>query len=282
MKNNTPKSNIFVAPNTKDEYPFWLCQFGKTSKHTPSHQIRPHSHVSCIQYVISGSGIVISDDHTFNVRQGDTFILSEEKNQNYYSNSDGHFERIWINFKGVLGKELLKIYGLENTIILRNTNSLNLLMEIHEKCRLISDPEEYKKESAGLFLKLVQFLADNKPPSTDKDKPTDSVRLYIDSHITENIGLTDVAEHFHLSKEYIIRSFKKKYGITPHKYIIESKMKIADSMLRTGDRTIEEIATELNFSDSHHFSSQFKKHFGVRPSVFRQKFKKTDTKKNPN
>ena len=158
MENNSSKNTIFVAPNTKDEYPFWLCQFGKTSKHTPSHQIRPHSHVSCIQYVISGSGIVISDDHTFNVRQGDTFILSEEKNQNYYSNSDGHFERIWINFKGVLGKELLKIYGLENTIILRNTNSLNLLMEIHEKCRLISDPEEYKKESAGLFLKLVQFL----------------------------------------------------------------------------------------------------------------------------
>lgn len=274
MDNKTFKNSIFVAPDTDSEYPFWLCQFGKTSKHTPAHQIRLNSHVSCIQYVISGSGIIMSDNHTFNVRQGDTFILSEEKNQNYYSNSDNHFERIWINFKGVLGKELLKIYGLENTIVLRNTNSLNLLMEIHEKCKAISDPQEYKKESTQLFLKLVQFLADCKSESDDQDKPTDSIRLYIDTHITENISLADMAEHFHLSKEYIIRSFKKKYGITPHQYIINSKMKIADSMLRTGDRTIEEIASELNFSDSHHFSSQFKKNFGIRPSVFKQKFKK--------
>jgi len=261
------------APWTDNEYPFWLCQYGKTLKGKPCHQIRVQSDVSCIQYVISGSGVIISDNYAFNVNKGDTFILKEEKNQNYYSNPDNNFERIWINFKGVLGKELLKIYNLQDTVILRNTNSLPLLLEIQEACQSIEDPKEYKDVTSRLFLKLIQFLSDRKPVVDDIDNQTDYIRLYLDCHITENIKLSEVAEFAHTTPEHIIRCFKKKYNITPHQYIIRSKITIAISMLEVTDKTIEEISQELNFSNHHHFSTLFQKNVGVRPSVYRKRIR---------
>ena len=87
-------------------------------------------------------------------------------------------------------------------------------------------------------------------------------------------GLTQeqLAEHFYVSEEHLIRLFKKSYHITPHQYILQSKIRIAMLMLRTTKDSVEEISYRLNFSDPHHFSAQFKKLVGIRPLPYRQSF----------
>ena len=227
------------------------------------------SPIGCAQYVISGSGIIICNQNIYTVQEGDTFLLPEKTNQIYYSNPDNQFERIWINFKGELAQTLLDIYNLNDTIVFKNVNTLDIFTEIHEKCKTLNNPTEYKNQTSQLFLKLIQFLADNKQTTTQTTNDIEQIRLYIDFNITENLKISDIAQNFSFSQEHIIRVFKKYYGITPHRYILESKIRLAMIMLKMTDMRIDEISEKLSFSDSHHFSTQFKRLVGYKPSLWR-------------
>ena len=258
------------APKTDDQYPFYITEYGKTYRDTPCYQLRMSSPIACVQYVISGSGIIICDDNIYTANEGDTFLLPEGINQIYYSNPDNQFERIWINFHGELARTLIDIYGLSDIIVFKNTNTLDLLCEIQEKCQQLDNPTEYKNQTSQLFLKLIQFLHDNKNTTNISQSMVEPIRLYIDCHIAENLKISDIAEHFSFSMEHIIRIFKKNHGITPHRYILQSKIRIAMIMLKMTDLSIEDIAEKLSFSDSHHFSTQFKKIIGCKPTLYRK------------
>lgn len=264
--NNTEK---YFAPETDNLYPFYIIEYGKTYRNIPCYQLRMDSPIGCAQYVISGSGIIICNNNIYTVQEGDTFLLPEGTDQIYYSNPDNQFERIWINFKGELAQSFLDIYKLNDTFVFKNVNTLDIFTEIHEQCKKLNDPTEYKNRTSQLFLKLIQFLANNKQPANETTSDIEQIRLYIDCNITENIKISDIAQNFSFSQEHIIRIFKKNYGITPHRYILESKIRLAMIMLKMTDMRIDEIAEKLSFSDSHHFSTQFKKLMGCKPSLYR-------------
>ena len=263
---NTEK---YFSPETDNMHPFYITEYGKTFRNIPCYQLRMDSPIGCVQYVISGSGIIICNQNIYTVQEGDTFLLPEKANQIYYSNPDNQFERIWINFKGELAQTLLDIYNLNDTIVFKNVNTLDIFTEIHEKCKTLNNPTEYKNQTSQLFLKLIQFLADNKQTTTQTTNDIEQIRLYIDFNITENLKISDIAQNFSFSQEHIIRVFKKYYGITPHRYILESKIRLAMIMLKMTDMRIDEISEKLSFSDSHHFSTQFKRLVGYKPSLWR-------------
>ncbi len=263
-------SKISTAPKTEEKQPFYISEYGITYKNTPCYQLRMASKISCIQYVISGSGILLYDGKMYTVKEGDSFMLLEGKDQIYYSNPDNQFERIWINFRGELSLSVIRSYGLGSAVVFQNTDSKAFLEKIHKVCSKNSDPEEYKEKSAVEFLRLIQFFARNKENTAAPSTPLEEVRQYLDFHIMENLTLTEVAKEFSFSKEHLIRSFKKTYGITPYQYIVQSRIRIAMIMLKTTDDSLSEIAEKLNFSDPHHFSDTFKKHVGFRPSEYRK------------
>ena len=263
---NTEK---YFSPETDNMHQFYITEYGKTYRNIPCYQLRMDSPIGCAQYVISGSGIIICNQNIYTVQEGDTFLLPEKTNQIYYSNPDNQFERIWINFKGELAQTLLDIYNLNDTIVFKNVNTLDIFTEIHEKCKTLNNPTEYKNQTSQLFLKLIQFLADNKQTTTQTTNDIEQIRLYIDFNITENLKISDIAQNFSFSQEHIIRVFKKYYGITPHRYILESKIRLAMIMLKMTDMRIDEISEKLSFSDSHHFSTQFKRLVGYKPSLWR-------------
>ena len=268
----TPKNTEkYLAPPTDNEDPFFITEYGKTFSGTPCYQLRMASHVSCIQYVISGSGVILYRDQLFTVQQGDSFLLLEGENQIYYSNPDNQFERIWINFKGPLANALIDIYKLGGTVVFKNTDSFSLLEEIQQACHQNQDPESYKKQTAQLFLKLMQFFADNRENSAEVSHSAEQMRAFLDMHILEDWNLSQIASHFSFTKEHFIRVFRKTYGITPHQYILQSRIRIAMIMLISTSDSISQISEKLHFSDPHHFSDAFQKHVGLRPSQYRKK-----------
>jgi AraC-like DNA-binding protein len=267
----TPLNTIkHIAPECENEEPFFITEYGKTLAGTPCYQLRLNSAVACIQYVISGSGVIICNGKIYTVSGGDTFLLPMGADQIYYSNADNRFERIWLNFRGRLSSSLMEIYGISDTVVFRNTDTLDILSNIQEVCLSAKDAEEYKRESAPLFLRLIELLSRNKENTDPPASSIDGIRLYIEEHIKENLKLSDIAEHFSFSEEHIIRLFKKNYKITPHQYIIQSKIRIAMIMLKMTEKSIEEISDELSFSDTRHFSLAFLKYIGKRPSVYRK------------
>lgn len=73
---------------------------------------------------------------------------------------------------------------------------------------------------------------------------------------------------------YIQRSFKEQMGMTPLKYLHQIRMDQAKALLKNKDWSITDIALEVGYSNSSHFSIKFKESLGVTPTKFRTSFLK--------
>ncbi|MBE5857266.1 MAG: AraC family transcriptional regulator [Lachnospiraceae bacterium] len=92
---------------------------------------------------------------------------------------------------------------------------------------------------------------------------------YIHIHLHEKISLESLAEEAGLSRDYFCVLFGNEMGITPHRYIINEKLKEAARLLGDGMRP-KEVAYTLSFSSQAHFSEWFKAEYGMTPSTFRK------------
>ena len=187
---NNRMEDYHKSPKAKNEYPFWITEYGTTFADPHYQEIRYNSEISCIEYIISGSGVINSNGKSYIVNKGDSYMLLEGSDQNYYSNADDPFTKIWFNFKGVLNREIIKIYGLFDTVLFKNTNTLPFIEKIHQIISDNTDPKLIQEETSVVFLRLIQFMADHKQELTTESSSVDMIRYYIDCNITKNIKMS--------------------------------------------------------------------------------------------
>ena len=69
-------------------------------------------------------------------------------------------------------------------------------------------------------------------------------------------------------------AFKKSYGITPSRFLVNTRLNFAEMFLRNEEyKTIKQISEMVGFSNSGYFIRVFKSKFGVTPEVYREIFK---------
>ena len=268
---------IFENPPMPDEYPFWLSEYGHTFADVNYHEITFNTKICRVEYVLSGKGIINSQNISTVVNAGDTYILHEGDDHNYYSDPKNPMDKIWFNCHGVLVKSLMSIYKINDVILFKDVDSSEWITNMQEICRSYDDPYMIQTKTSAYFLEFVQFLSKQHHETMLNADELDNVKTYMDLHIRDNITVADLAEMMHISQNHIIRIFKARYGITPHQYILQSKLSAARIMLRTSDMSIATIADELNFLSPTSFSDMFAKKYGIRPLPYRQKFNKKYT-----
>ena len=260
------------TPNIPDEYPFWLCQYGHTYMDSNYHEVTFNTSITRIEYVLFGKGVLNSKNYSCIAEKGDTYILHSGDDHNYYSDAKNPMDKIWINVNGVLASEIIKIYNLNDTILFKGIDSSPFILKMHEICKNNSDPYVIQAKTSGVFCEMIHFLARQHTINIEKHDVLDDIRSYIDLHIQDNISIEDLCKISNKSVNHTIRLFKNKFGITPHKYILELKMRVARTMLRSSDMSIEQIAESICFYNVGHFSSIFLQNTGMRPSEYRREF----------
>jgi AraC family transcriptional regulator len=90
---------------------------------------------------------------------------------------------------------------------------------------------------------------------------------FVRAHIASNLSLTELASVIGMSARTFSRVFGRSFGCTPYKYLMEQRMGLAKSLLKS-DKPIAEVAKATGFTPSH-FSTAFKKAFGVSPGQWR-------------
>ena len=92
----------------------------------------------------------------------------------------------------------------------------------------------------------------------------------------ENIYLIEeMAEDSQVSPYHMIRKFKKAFGLTPHQFQIQCKVRKAQKLLET-DKSIPEVAYEAGFCDQSHLDRCFQKIVGLTPSQYKDSILKSD------
>lgn len=90
-------------------------------------------------------------------------------------------------------------------------------------------------------------------------------------NVDTNLSLSELAEEIGVSQYHLIRSFKQYYGLSPHAYLLDERIKRAKQMLKLGS-TIVDTSNSLGFSDQAHFQRNFKKRTAVTPKLYQSFF----------
>ena len=97
---------------------------------------------------------------------------------------------------------------------------------------------------------------------------------YVSWHLTENLKVGQVASYFGYNEKYLTTFFKQRAGISLKQYILQIKMDRAKADLSETAEPVSQIAFRLGFTDSHNFSSAFRKITGLSPSEYRDTYNK--------
>ncbi len=92
-------------------------------------------------------------------------------------------------------------------------------------------------------------------------------------NVTVPVSVEELATKYHMSVGHFIRSFKKAYGYTPMSYRIIKQIEQAKNFLSEMDINISTVSELCGFSDPLYFSRQFKRHTGMSPTEYKNKFR---------
>jgi AraC-like DNA-binding protein len=94
--------------------------------------------------------------------------------------------------------------------------------------------------------------------------------LWIDAHSHEPIDLDAAAGEAGLSPFHFLRLFARVLGVTPHQYLVRSRLRHAARMLAEGACPITDIAFDIGFGDLSNFIRTFHRAAGMSPARFRR------------
>jgi AraC family transcriptional regulator, exoenzyme S synthesis regulatory protein ExsA len=100
---------------------------------------------------------------------------------------------------------------------------------------------------------------------------TPPIEAIMEMNFCYNLSIDSFAQMCHRSLSSFKREFRKRYGASPGKWLLERRLEHSASLLQTTGMSVTEIMFECGFEDLSHFSRAFKDRFGQSPSTFREK-----------
>ncbi len=93
-------------------------------------------------------------------------------------------------------------------------------------------------------------------------------RAHIERHFVETLDIAELSRQTHLSWFYFIRAFASAYGITPHQFAMECRIRAARLLLAQGTAVIR-ACVDVGFSSPSSFSALFRRRVGQTPARYR-------------
>jgi len=94
--------------------------------------------------------------------------------------------------------------------------------------------------------------------------------LWIDARSHEPMDLESVARQAGLSPFHFLRLFARVLGVTPHQYLVRSRLRHAARLLADDARSVTDVALDVGFADLSNFVRTFRRAAGVSPGNFRR------------
>ena len=131
--------------------------------------------------------------------------------------------------------------------------------------------DEIGQVLASRFVEVVS----GKPRKSGPDAARDRRRavetaLWIDAHSHRQINLEDAAGQAGISPFHFLRLFSDVLGVTPHQYLLRSRLRRAARLLTEDDIAVTDVAYDVGFADLSNFVRTFHRAAGVSPTKFRQ------------
>lgn len=92
----------------------------------------------------------------------------------------------------------------------------------------------------------------------------------LSAHLDGSIEVSDLAAACKLSPSHFARAFRQTIGMAPHQWLLQRRVDVAKSMMRSSDRSLSEVALACGFADQSHFTRVFSRLTGESSGTWRR------------
>ena len=228
---------------------------------------------------IGGNVDFYSDEMHVTLLPNQLIIIPKEKyHQLVIKDDENNYKRCVFSFYEASELAELLSEAFRNVCILDATSyEITLINKIIDfSSSQLSDKQKKVLLTSTLTLLINEISIKLKHQSKSVDIKTRSPLLvkcidYINENLFNDISIEKLAKNFNVSSSTISHAFKKEMNISPYRYILQKRLVSAQNRIANGDSATL-VALECGFPDYSGFYKQYKKAFGINPSLNKESF----------
>jgi len=223
-----------------------------------------HCH-ECIEliYFLYGNARVITGGTSVQASFYDMIVYPKGKPHTESLQFDHHQEIIclWVDVPGLAFSDIMRIQD----------------KDAHLKWFMEAIHNEYKSKTPSKALidhyvkSVFLLIGRNYFEKQTQNDMISRVILYMQDHMTESVGVQQLADMVYVSKSYLSRAFKQKTGLSLMEYLNSLRMEAAKAMLAASDMHTDEIAYRTGYHSTKFFYRAFRAYTGMSTREYRKR-----------
>ena len=243
--------------------------------------LRPRGRVDWqIIYIAAGKGHFILDGKEVIVPAGSMVLFQPKQVQDYFYFGKDKTQVWFVHFTGREVRNILRHYEIPTDGYILHTGISREYEDLFRRMRdeLVRCSWGYEEMLTYLFRELLMTMhrrmTENAPRvSGFIQDEIDRARAFFDEHYNEEISIEQYAVSRNMSTSWFNRSFRSAVGTSPMQYILDVRIRNAQTLLETTDYSVTSIAALVGYENPMYFSRLFRKAKGLSPSKYRKAFR---------
>lgn len=222
--------------------------------------------------VLEGSATIFQDNHILHLKKGFAYLIPA--GTNFSCTTPVYLEKLYCHFL-TDNNPLLDLFHMDTHIINKDiTENIDFYKSFHN--HLLTDEVKsfyMMKQAYDALIHQFINLYDSKKESSDvldlTPKIQDLITL-IEKNLNANLRVSWLAEQVGMTGSTLSKYYFKHMNRKIKNDITDRLMQKSKIMLLSTEKSIQEIAYALGYTDSLYFSKVFKKNESITPTEYRK------------
>ncbi|NOU97853.1 helix-turn-helix domain-containing protein [Paenibacillus sp. LMG 31456] len=228
-----------------------------------------------LYWILNGEGWIKIGDQELHPRPGQLCLLPAHSQQSYSVTSNLPYFKYWCHFTAHIGSFDL-FQWLDIPLYMKVSNAEQMTTWFKELVALFHDSALTSRlREKAILLQIISCYLESVPvhmlqQRTEEMDRLDQLQRFIEHNLHKSITVEQMAKSVHFHPNYLIKYFKKHFGMPPAKYMQRKRMDKAKFLLTTTSLSMKEVAEQTGFENTNHFTKSFRKETGFPPTEYRK------------
>jgi AraC-like DNA-binding protein len=181
----------------------------------------------------------------------------------------------WMHFDGPLARSYYELITASHGNILSAQDGYSISHTMSKLLNLFRNSQPIRESDVSASItQILTSLLNIHSESGNQFSHSQIVEhslAYISEHFSEPLSLELLAGNANMSPFHFTRVFTAETGLTPHQYLIATRINSAKFLLKNTDLPVKEIAFGSGFNSESGFCATFRKREHMTPGEYRDR-----------